>query len=300
MIPGGAFMSMSILILDDEKEKRSDLCKYLKIEGYDVFPADTIESAKRFISAQEFDFAIIDLKIDYSSDYGGATVIEYINKVRPKTKAIVLSAYENEKDSDVEKQLENLTFYGYVSKGGQKNYITAVIDELNRLKMAPPKKKCFVIMPFSSTESCTEEQWLDIFENTIKPAVEESGFNYECFRASLVIGNIIRDILENLYKADVVIADLTDRNANVFYELGVRHALKNATILIAQNIKHIPFDLNNLATLMYDWKTKSGREEFKQKIKKTLSVIETNPNDMNVVSPISTYLKRRSSTKQRS
>lgn len=292
-------MNTPILILDDEEEKRVDLHNYLKHNGYDVYPADTIEAAKGFIRAQKFEFAIIDLKIDYSSDYGGVKVIEYINKIQPKTKVIVLSAYENEKDSEVEKQLKNLTYYGYVSKGGEKNYILAVLDELNQLKTPPIKKKCFVIMPFSSTKSCTDEQWSDIFENTIKPAVDESGFDYECFRASLVIGNIIRDILDNLYTADVVIADLTDRNANVFYELGVRHALRNATILIAQDIAHVPFDLNNYATLMYDWKTRSGKEEFKRKIKKTLSIIEANPNDINVISPISAYLKRRSNAKKR-
>lgn len=292
-------MATSILILDDEEEKRIDLCKHLKNQGYDVYPADTIEVAEKFIRAQEFDFAIIDLKIDYSSDYGGIKVIKYINKVQPKTKAIVLSAYENEKDSEVEKQLENVKYYGYISKGGEENYISAVIDKLNMLKVIPPKKKCFVIMPFSSTKNCTEEQWIDIFENTIKPAVDESGFDYECFRASLVIGNIIRDIFDNLYTADVVIADLTDRNANVFYELGVRHALRNATILIAQDFEHIPFDLKTNATLIYDWKTKSGREEFKQKIKKALSVVEADPHGVNVASPIITYKRKRSNTKKR-
>ena len=37
------------------------------------------------------------------------------------------------------------------------------------------KKKCYVIMPFSDTDSCTEEEWTGIFEHMIKPAVEESG-----------------------------------------------------------------------------------------------------------------------------
>jgi len=281
-------MSESILILDDEEEKRIDLYKHLRNKGYDVFPTQDIEMAKGFIRAQEFDFAIIDLKIDYSSDYGGVKVIEYINKYRPKTKIIVLSAYA--KDDDVEKELKNVSYYRYVSKGGEKNYINSVIEELNDLKIVPQKKKCFVIMPFSSTESCTESQWLDIFENTIRPAVEESGFEYICFRASLVIGNIIKDILDNLYTADVVIADLTDKNANVFYELGVRHAFKDATILISQDMKHVPFDIKDYATLIYDWKTKQGREEFKQKIKKIFSVIEGGANEDKVASPIKSYL----------
>ena len=293
-------MQKSILVLDDELEKRQALYKYLRNEGYMVFPAATIDEAKQLILAQEIDFAIIDLKIDYSSDFGGITVIEFINKNQPKTKAIVLSAYENERDSEVEKELEKVKIDGYVSKGGEENYILAVIKELNRLKVNSQKKKCFVIMPFSSTKSCTEEEWLDIFEHTIKPAVEESGFDYECFRASLMIGNIIRDILDNLYKADVVIADLTDRNANVFYELGVRHAFRNATILIAQNIEHVPFDLKNYATLTYDWKTDAGRKSFRHKIKSVLTAIEANPHDINVLSPVHVYLKKHPNPRKRS
>jgi ActR/RegA family two-component response regulator len=282
---------MNVLILDDEKEKRSDLTKHLKIRKYDVYPVSDIETAIKHIRAQTFDFAIIDLKIDYSDEYGGIKVIKYLNEASPKTKIIVLSAYEIEKDTEVEKRLKSVFYDGYVSKGGEKNYINAVIDELEVLKVTPQKKKCFVIMPFASTESCSESQWLDIFENTIKPAVDESGFDYTCFRASLVIGNIIKDILDNLYNADVVIADLTDRNANVFYELGIRHALKDATILISQDMKHIPFDTKDYVTLIYDWKTKQGRDEFKKNIKKILSVIEEGANEDKVESPIKNYLK---------
>ena len=146
-------------------------------------------------------------------------------------------------------------------------------------------------MPFSTTNTCTSDHWIDIFENLIKPAVEKSGFNYECSRADLVIGNIIKNILDRLNKSDVVIADLTDRNPNVFYELGVRHALRNATILISQNIDDIPFDLRQFATVHYDWKTKVGQNNFKVQIKKVLSEIENEPDGPNVISPVREYLQ---------
>ena len=240
-------MKISILVLDDEDGIRKDLLKYLTNEGYDVFTAKTIQEANETIQLQKIDFAIIDLKIDYGSNYGGIKVIENINKLEPRAKTIVLSAYE--KNLGIENQLEKVTYYGYVYKGGPTNYITAVINEIKNLRAMPPKRKCFVIMPFSSTNSCTDEQWSDIFENMIKPAVEGSGFDYECTKANLVIGNIIRDILDNLNKADIVLADMTDRNPNVFYELGVRHAVRNATILITQDMEHVPFDLRHYATI---------------------------------------------------
>lgn len=95
-------------------------------------------------------------------------------------------------------------------------------------------RTCFVIMPFSSTESCTEDEWDWIFENMFKPAVEGAGLEYECRRSVATRGNLVASILQDLDDAYVVLADLTDHNANVFYELGVRHSLRDRSILVAQ------------------------------------------------------------------
>jgi ActR/RegA family two-component response regulator len=282
-------MSIPVLVLDDEEGIRKDLSRYLTKEGYEVITAETIHEANEIIQIQKIDFAVIDLKLDYRSEYGGIKVIENINKIQPRTKTIVLSGYK--KNSELEKQLEKVTYYGYVPKGGPVNYIKAVIKELSDLRAEPPKRKCFVIMPFSATKSCTADQWSDIFENAIKPAVESSGYDYECSKADLVIGNIIRDILDNLNKADIVIADMTDKNPNVFYELGVRHTLRNGTILITQDMEDVPFDLRHYATIQYEWTTKKGKDEFNKRIKEAFSVIEKDPDGPNVMSPIREYLK---------
>lgn len=282
-------MKIPVLVLDDEDGIRKDLLKHLGNEGYDVYVAKSIQEANQIIQIQKIDFAIIDLKIDYSSEFGGIEAIANINKLQPRAKTIVLSAYE--KNLEIENQLKKVSYYGYVHKGGARNYITTVVGEIKKLNAAPPKRKCFVIMPFSKTKRCTESQWLDIFENTIKPAVEGSGLGYECFRSNLSIGNIISDILDNLNKADVVIADMTDKNPNVFYELGVRHALRNSTILITQEIDDIPFDLRHYAAIKYDWTTKSGKKDFSKKIKDALTVIENDPDGKNTMSPIREYLK---------
>ncbi|NPA39327.1 MAG: hypothetical protein GXO57_02645 [Thermodesulfobacteria bacterium] len=96
-------------------------------------------------------------------------------------------------------------------------------------------------MPFSPTKSCSD--WNKVYQ-FIKDAVEGVRLGYQCERSEIRGGLIIKDILDNLYKADLVIADLTDQNPNVFYELGVRHTLSNKTILIAQDISYIPSDLH--------------------------------------------------------
>lgn len=155
-------------------------------------------------------------------------------------------------------------------------------------------RTCFVIMPFSQTSSCSEEEWTDIFDNVFKPAVEGAGLDYECRRSSATRGNLIKDIILDLNDSHVVIADLTDRNANVFYELGVRHALRNRTILLAQKRGDIPFDLKVYALHVYSWKTKRGKDALAVKLKELLNEIDTNPDRAD--NPVSDFLGSSSQT----
>ncbi len=150
---------------------------------------------------------------------------------------------------------------------------------------------CFVIMPFSSTASCSDEEWTLIFEELFKPAVEGSGLDYECRRSKATRGNIVASILQELKENYVVIADLTDRNANVFYELGVRHSLKDRTILVAQNADDIPFDLRAYAYHIYNWRTEEGKNAFTKRITALLSDIDGNPDRPD--NPVSDFLGKK-------
>src|SRR5713226_1421915 len=111
------------------------------------------------------------------------------------------------------------------------------------------EKTCFVAMPISKSDSGSKEDWTYIYEKIIKPAVEKSGLGFKCKRSTALRGNILKDIIMDLHKSDVIIADLTDSNSNVFYELGVRHGLKDGTIVLTQDRKFASiFDLNNYAS----------------------------------------------------
>jgi hypothetical protein len=121
--------------------------------------------------------------------------------------------------------------------------------------------KCFVIMPFGNLLSDPDRRrQLDLlYDGLIKPAVESVRIpgrpeeTIACHRGDKEArpGEIISHIVENLVEADISIADLSGRNPNVFYELGVRHAVNDNTILIAQSEDDIPFDLRGQRLIIY-------------------------------------------------
>jgi tetratricopeptide (TPR) repeat protein len=121
----------------------------------------------------------------------------------------------------------------------------------------------FVVMPFGR-KPAFDGRWLDfdaIYNDLIRPALEAAGF--EAFRADeeSVSGDILTDMFQELLLADLVIADLSIDNANVFYELGVRHALrKRGLVHIQSGRSYMPFDIFNVRTIPYHT-DKSGRPD---------------------------------------
>lgn len=127
-------------------------------------------------------------------------------------------------------------------------------------------KKVFMLMPFGDRD-------LDEFyEDCIKSTVTDIGMY--CIRADDIFSNraIIQDVWKNINEARIIIADLTYRNPNVFYEIGIAHALGKDVVLIAQNANDIPFDLSHIRTIIYK-NTPRGASEFKDKIKETFKGI---------------------------
>ena len=80
------------------------------------------------------------------------------------------------------------------------------------------------------------------------------------------------------------------RNPNGFYEIGVRHALRDKTIIITQRIDDIPFDLRQYSVIEYSWKTKNGKDDFQKKLHRVLTAIEKDTDGKITSSPIREYL----------
>jgi len=147
-------------------------------------------------------------------------------------------------------------------------------------------KTAFVVMPFAATESCTEARWTEIFVHVFKPAIEACG--YPCERAKPMMGGLLESIVEQLSQSTFVLADITDRNPNVFYELGIRHALKKGTLIVSQG-SDPPSDLGGLWYLRYGLEP-SEVNRFKNEIKRILGDIEAQPDKTD--SPVSAYLEK--------
>jgi hypothetical protein len=118
------------------------------------------------------------------------------------------------------------------------------------------KKTCFVVMGFGvKTDFETGRKYdLDMtYQNIIKPAVEAAGVS--CVRADEIVhaGMIDKPMYDQIFRADLVVADISTGNRNAIYELGVRHALRpHTTIVIAEDSNDkIPFDLNHIVIRKY-------------------------------------------------
>ena len=119
-----------------------------------------------------------------------------------------------------------------------------------------PKGTCFVVMGFGKKTDFQTGRVLDLnksYQYMIKPAAEDAGL--ECVRADEIANAGLIDVpmYRQLLTADVVIADLSTSNANAFYELGVRHALKPyTTITIAESKLIYPFDVSHITIQRYE------------------------------------------------
>lgn len=116
------------------------------------------------------------------------------------------------------------------------------------------KKTCFVISPLGSEGTEVRQRSDDLLDLVIAPALEPLDFTIVRVDRLSRPGNITRDILELLLDADLVIADLSDNNPNVMYELGVRHSTGKPVVLMTSEAARIPFDLAGIRILMYEFR----------------------------------------------
>ena len=112
-------------------------------------------------------------------------------------------------------------------------------------------KTCFVIMPFGKNDA-TSRQFMGVFQSILKPAAESAGYSVRRADTEQTPGNITSEIIKDLASADMVIADLTGGNANVFFELGIRHVLrKSGTVHVVDKNEPIPFDVHQYRVVEY-------------------------------------------------
>lgn len=129
---------------------------------------------------------------------------------------------------------------------------------INLQSMYVKKQMALCLMPFNKR--------FDKIYDTVKKSCKHC--NFECLRSDdhVTPGSILKQIVEMILEAQIIIALIDGRNPNVFYEIGIAHALGKNVILVSDyNDNQIPFDLRSNRFVLYH-----GEKELEQKLIKTL------------------------------
>lgn len=127
-------------------------------------------------------------------------------------------------------------------------------------------KLCFVLMPF-------HHPFDSYYQKIIKPAAADAGLG--TLRSDEIYGRkaIIKDIWERIWAARVVVADVTERNPNVNYELGLCDALGVPTIIIAGKIEDVPFDYKHRRCIPYDREDAGWDDKLRADLSNTIRAV---------------------------
>lgn len=171
-------------------------------------------------------------------------------------------------------QIQSVSILNLIAYHGLKG---SVADRKTINASIMPKPKCFVIMPISTPPEVAKlydndpDHFRHVFEHLLKPAVETAGYDAippEADGSEIIHASIIR----NLETADMVLADMSSLNPNVFFEFGVRTSLNlPISVICDENVQRLPFDTGIINALRYSglmraWSVQSDIESISKHI----------------------------------
>ena len=144
----------------------------------------------------------------------------------------------------------------------------------------PDRQNCFVIMPIGDESSDTRRRSDQVLKHIIKPAAESCG--YHAIRADEIDkpGLITSQVIQRVIDDPLVIADLSETNPNVFYELAIRHAIRKPLVQIIEKGQRIPFDVAGTRTVHVDHKDLDSVSNAKEEIIRQIKQLEADPSDL--------------------
>lgn len=147
------------------------------------------------------------------------------------------------------------------------------------------ERSCFVIMPIADMAGYDSRHFDRVYNHLIKPACNASGF--KPIRADEVNNSnlIVLDILKRIVESDIAICDLSGRNPNVMYELGLRQAFNKKTVLIKDDRTLSPFDVQAFRYCEYDSSLRidNAFNNIKSLEKAISSTFDADSNDVNSI-----------------
>lgn len=150
---------------------------------------------------------------------------------------------------------------------------TPTFKKLDRAVKVESGESCFVMMPFAAPHG-------DYYSKVYKPAIEKAGLRP--VRADTEIfgtGKIMDQIWAGIHSAKVLVAEMTTRNPNVFYELGLAHALEKPVVLVCGNEADVPFDLKHIRVIYYDTSDPFWGNKLMDKVAENILSAIANPQE---------------------
>lgn len=150
------------------------------------------------------------------------------------------------------------------------------------------KEKCGIIMPISSIDGCSEQHWTDVKE-ILEEAIISSGFEANLVSNAADVGIIQKTIIQNIYDNPIVICDVSGKNPNVMFELGMRLAFDKPTVIVIDDKTSYSFDTSPIEHLSYPRDLRFNKiVDFKRDLsEKIIATVKRSKEDKN----FSTFLK---------
>ncbi len=157
--------------------------------------------------------------------------------------------------------------------------MTRQVAKDGRPASAADKKTCFVVSEFGTDEKTRIER-KQTLKHLVRKVLEPLGYDVQ--RADDIddLGQITHQVIERLLDDDLVVADLTGSNPNVFYELAVRHAARKPVVTLMTYGESIPFDLKDVRTVFYDLHDPDKLEAAQHELEQKVRAIEANPAEV--------------------
>lgn len=130
-------------------------------------------------------------------------------------------------------------------------------------------KNCFVITPIGNENDPIRRHINGIYDIAIAPVLKEFEYTPEIPHRISLPGSINKQIIKKIYDSDLVLANLTNINPNVMYELALRHCFNKPSIIIAEDGTDLPFDINKERTIFYI-NDAQGILDLKNKLRKAI------------------------------
>ncbi len=273
----------AVLVVDDQPNWRSLFSDLLEDE-YEVVSVGSYEEALEALEKRDppFRVAVVDIRLDErdEANEAGLSLLEHLRK--KGTKSVIVTGYSTgEKARNAFKS----GAYDYIEKvrsdGGDfvENFRKVIRD-------AAERRFVFVAMPFA-------DRYRNIYKRVIKEVVESKGFICKRVDESKYPSRIVEEIKNDIQRAEFVIADLSGKNLNVFYEVGMAHAVGKAVILLTQSLEDVPPKLQMFRCFEYEDSLRGG-DNLKKDIAAAIDALQdADSGSQRIFSPISADVDHR-------